>query len=310
MKQKDLKQLIDIAVHNPEKYHLIKPIVQKIQEGAQFHYWLIVLDLTIEDQKSTFQAIRSGSVGIINEYAYIVHDHDMKEDGTPVRTHVHMFVYTAKQFRYLTFLKETGLTPITAIPTSSTNKEGWLEYVTCHTEGKHVYDVSEVQFSSDEFKSTFFQSQKGMKGMMTKEKIDLIRKTLEPIFKEHEHSSIDIVEVNNKLADDYITADIFMYPHMYRQFVEVPINAHNKKYMQKPPAYDYDLLIDDLRKGRIPSTVEQVLRSLFENGEIPMEQIKMLEQHRDQPYVKFEMTLPAYKEAPKEDEEFLLDVDF
>lgn len=314
MKEKEIKELISIATHNAEKYHLIKPIVDKINEGAQFRYWLLVLDLTIEEQKQTFQSIRAGDVGIISEYAYIVHDKDVKEDGTPVRVHVHMFIYTRKSLRYLTFLKQTGLTPITAIPTTEQNKEGWLEYVTNHKEGKHVYDVHDVQFSSEAFKSSFFQSNKGMKGMMTKEKIDLIRKTIAPVFEEHKNAYISQTEINNKLAEDYVTADIFNYPTIYRNFVEIPLQEHNRRYAEKPPAYDYDLLIDDIRKGRIPLVLAQTLQNLFETGEVPMEQIAMLEHKEVKPdFMKVQITLPAYKPPVppvSDEEEFLLDVDF
>lgn len=275
MKEKDLKQLINIACHDAAKYHLIKPIVDRIQDGQKFRYWLLVLDQTIAEQKQTFLSIRGGLVGIITDYAYIVHNHDMKENGDIVREHVHMFVYTSKGYSYLSFLKQTGLTPITCIPTVESNKLGWLDYVTNHTEGKHVYDDSEVVFSTDQFKSTFYKEGKGMRGMLMKDKIELVEKTLQPLFQEYQGKYLKQSVVNKKLAEDPVTADVYNYPLLYRQFVEIPLQEHNQSMMIQRPQYDYDLFFDDLRKGKIPNEVVMVMKELFDNGEIPVESVTM-----------------------------------
>ena len=268
MKQKDLKNLINIACNNPDKYHLIKPIVDKIREGGKFHYWQLVLTLSIEEQKHIFSSIRDGSIGIIDHYAYIVHDKDQHEDGSMIRAHVHMFVHTAKQYSYLNFLKQTNLDCITAIPTEEINKQGWLDYVTNHTSGKHVYDIHDVQFSDDAFKSTFFKEGKGMKGMLTKDKIDLICSVIEPYLKERDKVYVKQSEINKLLASDITTADVFNYQTLYHNFVEIPLQEHNKSVSELQPLYDFDNLFDSLRSRRLPKEVEKALYDYFTTGEI------------------------------------------
>lgn len=270
------KQAIETALKNPARYHLSKEVIEGIQAQKRFRFYQGVLDLDIDEQKAFFEDIAKNP--LISDFAYILHNADVTEDGEKVRDHVHFFFALSNDLTYSNWLKKTGFDCVVTIPSTKENKTRWLDYVTDH-DGKHQYEQSEVVYSSEDFRRSFEGAPLALKDFSNEKKIEMVRNEVQRVCNQFLGRYLPRSIVYDTLSFSPILADIFNYPVLVRCFVDNAIEEHNRCVADDRSIETCEKLIDFIRTGKLSKKADSMLLNYYLTGNLEVPHVLSQEEY-------------------------------